>query len=205
MKRGPASERRIAALISGGGRTVMNIADRIESGSLDAEIALVIASSECAGAVRAQARGLPTLVVPGVIPSQTLARILRDHGAHWVTLGGYLKLLSIPDEYAGRVVNIHPALLPSFGGAGMYGAHVHQAVLDAGCKISGCTVHFCDDAFDRGPIIAQRACDVLDDDTVETLAARVFALERELYPQVIAALLDGRVSLSGRRVRIMPP
>jgi len=100
-------------------------------------------------------------------------------------------------------VNIHPALLPAFGGRGMFGAHVHRAVLDAGCKVSGCTVHFCDDAYDRGPIIAQRCCPVLDDDTPDSLASRVFEVESDLYPETIARLIEGDVRVDGRRVRIV--
>lgn len=200
----PASRRRIAVLLSGGGRTLMNLADHMDRGALDAEIALVIASHHCPGADRAAARRLPTLVVPGVIPEATLARILRDHSVEYVALAGYLKLLHIPPEYQWRVVNIHPALLPAFGGAGMYGRRVHEAVIEAGCKVSGATVHFCDEAYDRGPIIAQRACEVRDDDTPESLGERVFQLECELYPQVLQALTQGRISIDGRRARIIP-
>jgi phosphoribosylglycinamide formyltransferase-1 len=191
-------------MISGGGRTLENLASHIERGRLSAEIGLVIASSACPGAERARERGLPTLVVPGVIEPGTLARMLSDHGAAWIALAGYLKLLRIPPGFAGRAVNIHPALLPSFGGPGMYGRRVHAAVLEAGCRVSGCTVHLCDAAYDRGPILAQRACEVLDDDTPESLGARVFALECELYPRVIQSILTGRVSIEGRRARIMP-
>lgn len=191
-------------MISGGGRTLENLASHIEQGRLSAEIGLVIASSACPGAERARKRGLPTLVVPGVIEPGSLARMLSDHGAAWIALAGYLKLLRIPPGFDGRAVNIHPALLPSFGGPGMYGRRVHAAVLEAGCRVSGCTVHLCDDAYDRGPILAQRACEVLDDDTPESLGARVFALECELYPRVIQSILTGRVSIEGRRARIMP-
>lgn len=191
-------------MISGGGRTLENLASHIEQGRLSAEIGLVIASSACPGAERARKRGLPTLVVPGVIEPGSLARMLSDHGAAWIALAGYLKLLQIPPGFDGRAVNIHPALLPSFGGPGMYGRRVHAAVLEAGCRVSGCTVHLCDDAYDRGPILAQRACEVLDDDTPESLGARVFALECELYPRVIQSILTGRVSIEGRRARIMP-
>lgn len=183
----------------------MNLADRIEAGSLSARIAVVIASSSCPGAERSLARGLPTLVVPGEIPQEVLLRIFRDHSVEWVALGGYIKRLHIPPEFGGRVVNIHPALLPAFGGRGMYGMHVHRAVLDAGCKVSGCTVHFVNEEYDRGPIIGQRACEVLDDDTPESLGERVFALEKELYPLVLSKLLAGKVRLDpgGRRVRMI--
>lgn len=198
----------LAILISGGGRTMLNLADAINAGRLRADIRVVIASKACPGADRAKARGLPTLVVPGVIDPAILERILLDHGARWIVLAGYLKLLRVPPSFADRAVNIHPALLPSFGGPGMYGSHVHRAVIDAGCKVSGCTVHFCDEAYDRGPIVAQRACEVREDDTPETLAARVFDLECELYPWALSKIVEGKARFEpaqhgGRRVRII--
>jgi phosphoribosylglycinamide formyltransferase-1 len=110
-------------------------------------------------------------------------------------LAGYLRRLSIPASLKWKIVNIHPALLPSFGGAGMYGERVHQAVLDAGCKVSGCTVHLCDDEYDRGPIIVQRTCEVREDDTAQTLAARVFEQECLAYPEALRLLMDGRVRI----------
>jgi len=182
---------------------MLNLADRIDAGDLDAEVGLVIASRDCLGADRALARGLPTLKIAGEIPAPTLERVLKDHRVDWLVLAGYLRLLHLPDTYQGRAVNIHPALLPLFGGPGMYGDRVHRAVLEAGCKVSGCTVHFCDEAYDRGPIVAQRACEVKDDDTPESLGARVFALETELYPWALQRLVTGRFSIEGRRVRMI--
>lgn len=199
----PRGRPRLAVLISGGGRTMANLAERVASGALAAEIGVVIASRECPGADLALEHGLPTLKIPGEIPAPTLERVLRDHAVDWLVLAGYLRLLRLPGAYENRAVNIHPALLPSFGGPGMYGERVHRAVLEAGCKVSGCTVHFCDDAYDRGPIVAQRSCEVLDTDTPETLAARVFALETVLYPWALERLLTGRYSIEGRRVRMM--
>jgi phosphoribosylglycinamide formyltransferase-1 len=196
---------RLAVCISGGGRTLLNLADRIDAGRLDAEIALVIASRECAGADRALARGLPVVVEPGDIPAARLGALLREARAEWVVLAGYLRLLPIPPGFEGRVVNIHPALLPAFGGRGMHGERVHRAVLDAGCKVSGCTVHLCDDRYDTGPIILQRACEVRDDDTPETLGARVFDLETEALPDALALLLSGAVDVEGRRTRRHAP
>ncbi len=203
MNSADSDNRRLAVLISGGGRTLENLAQRIDDGLLKAEIGLVIASRNCPGAELAKARSLPVLVIPGVISVEILQRTLHDHGIRWVALAGYIQLVHIPPGLENRIMNIHPALLPAFGGRGMYGSRVHQAVLDAGCKVSGCTVHLCDDAYDRGPILAQRCCEVREGDTSDSLGARVFELERELYPQVIAALLDGRVSIDGRRARIM--
>lgn len=197
---GAASPAGLAIMISGTGRTMVNLAQQVSSGALAAEIRLVIASRSCPGADRARSLGLPVLIVPGVIDPAILGRILKDHDAAWVALGGYLKKIRIPPGYEGRIANIHPALLPSFGGAGMYGHRVHQAVIDAGCKVSGCTVHLCDEEFDRGPIMAQAACPVLDEDTSETLAARVFELECDIYPRALNDLITGRAQVRGARV-----
>ena len=117
-------------------------------------------------------------------------------------MAGFLKLAPVPDDFAGRVLNIHPALIPAFCGHGMYGHRVHQAVLDAGAKVTGVTVHFVDNEYDHGPIIWQQPVPVFDDDTADTLAARVFETEKEAYPHVLRLLAAGRVQLDGRRVRI---
>lgn len=180
---------RLVLLISGGGRTALNILDEIERGALDAEIALVIASRECAGVQRCREQGLDVIVEQGVIPPDRLKDILRGARADLVCLAGYLKLLPIPEGWAGRILNIHPALLPKFGGPGMYGDRVHRAVLEDGETESGCTVHECTDEFDRGPIIVQRRCPVLPNDTPETLAARVFEQECIAYPEAIRITL----------------
>lgn len=184
----------IAVLISGGGRSLLNLLDRIEQGLLPARIALVIASSECPGAARARARGLTVRVMPGVIPADVLAATLREHVIDWVILAGYLKMLRIPAGYEHRVLNIHPALLPKFGGKGMFGHHVHEAVIRAGETESGCTVHFCDAKFDTGPVVLQRRCPVLAGDTPEALAARVFEQECLAYPEALNLVLSGNVT-----------
>ncbi len=186
--RGPA---RLAVLISGGGRTLLNLHDHARAGRLPGEIALVVASAECEGARRARERGLPVEVVVGVIPRARLDTLLREHRIDWVVLAGYLKLVEIPERWRGRVVNIHPALLPKFGGPGMYGHRVHEAVLAAGERESGCTVHFADDRYDTGPIILQRRCPVVPGDTPESLAARVFEQECLAYPEALRRLLSG--------------
>lgn len=195
----------IAVMLSGGGRTLLNLQDSIDAGALGARVGLVIASRQCAGAERAGARGLNTVVRAGDIPAPELQRLVHDAGAGWVVLAGYLRRVNIPAPLARRIINIHPALLPSFGGAGMYGERVHEAVLGAGCKVSGCTAHLCDDRYDTGPIVAQACCPVEDGDTPETLAARVFALECEVYPAAVAALVEGRVRVSadGRRATVL--
>lgn len=184
----------IAVLISGGGRSLLNLLDRIEQGSLSARLGLVIASGECVGAARARARGLAVRVMPGVIPADQLADTLRAHAIDWVVLAGYLKMLRIPPGYEHRVLNIHPALLPKYGGKGMFGHHVHEAVIRAGERESGCTVHFCDARFDTGPIVLQRRCPVWPNDTPETLAARVFEQECLAYPEALNLVLSGNVT-----------
>ncbi len=193
----------IAVMLSGSGRTLVNLCDRIDAGEVPAKITLVIASKECLGAQRARDRGLPVVIEPGVIPADRLAELFRAHGVEWVVLAGYLKLVHVPDGFEGRIVNIHPALLPAFGGPGMYGDRVHRAVIEHGCRVTGCTVHLCDERYDAGPIVLQRACEVRDDDTPETLAARVFELETRAYPEAITALLEGRVVTEGQRTRIL--
>jgi len=172
-------------MLSGSGRTLLNLQKVIEAGRLPARIVLVIASRECLGAERARGLGLKTVVEPGVISAERLGALLRRAGAEWVALAGYLKLVKIPAGFEGRMVNIHPALLPKFGGPGMHGRRVHEAVIAAGEKESGCTVHLCDAHFDSGDIILQSRCPVLPGDTAETLAARVFELECEAYPQAL--------------------
>jgi phosphoribosylglycinamide formyltransferase-1 len=127
----------------------------------------------------------------------------RDAAVDYVAMAGFLKLAPVPEDFAGRVINIHPALIPSFCGAGMYGHRVHQAVLDAGMKVTGCTVHFVDNQYDHGPIIWQQPVPVFDDDTADTLAKRVFEVEKEAYPHVLQLLAAGRIKLDGRRVTIL--
>ena len=206
-----ATPLRIAALISGGGTTVQNVAEAIQAGTLNASIVTVISSRPgVKGLERARNLNLPTQVVNRKdyadveAFSSAIWDIVREVRADLVCLMGFLSLINIPDDYAERVVNIHPALLPNFGGHGLYGHHVHEAVLAAGCKVSGCTVHFADQTYDTGPIIVQRACPVLDDDTPDSLAARVFAEERKAYVEVLQLLSTGRVERHGTRVRILP-
>lgn len=186
-QRGPA---RLAVFLSGSGRTLVNLQERIASGELPATIALVVASRECLGAQRARDLGLPVEVIGGDIGAGDLAALLGEHNIGWVVLAGYLRLLPVPQGWEGRVVNIHPALLPDFGGPGMYGDRVHRAVLGSGASESGCTVHLCDDRYDTGPIVLQRRCPVLPGDTPETLAARVFGLETQAYPEALRLLIE---------------
>jgi phosphoribosylglycinamide formyltransferase-1 len=198
----------IAVLLSGSGTTLQNLIDKIAAGVLPASIVQAVSSRPDAfGIERARRAGLPIEIVSRrdfasreALSERTFS-LCRQAGAKLVVLGGYLQLLKIPEDYRHRVVNIHPALLPAFGGKGMYGHHVHEGVLEYGAKVSGCTVHFVDDQYDHGPIIAQRAVDVKDDDTPDTLAARVFAAECELYPAVIRGVIEGKVTVAGRTVR----
>jgi phosphoribosylglycinamide formyltransferase 1 len=196
--------------ISGSGTTLQNLVDRIADQSLDAQIVAVIASRpDIRGVERARTANLPLHIVEwrNCFSVEEFSRDVfepcRAAGAELICLGGWLCLLDIPADYRSRIVNIHPALLPSFGGKGMYGRRVHQAVLDHGCKVSGCTVHFVDSTYDTGPIILQRTCPVREDDTPETLAHRVFEEEKIAYPEAIGLFAEGRLRVEGRRVRIL--
>ncbi len=202
---------RIAVLISGGGTTLRNLIQRIEAGTLDAEILLVVSSTSKAGGLQfAERAGVPSAVVRRKdfhsqdAFSAAIFDRCRQAGVDVVVMGGFLKRVTIPEDFANRVINIHPALIPSFCGEGMYGHFVHEAVLDYGAKVSGCTVHFADNQYDHGPVIAQKAVPVLDDDTPQTLAARVFEAECEAYPEVLNLIAAGRLTVDGRRVRIAP-
>lgn len=202
---------RLAVLVSGGGRTMTNILDHIQANRLNAEIAIVICSRSTVGGIqRAEDAGLSVVVVrkkdsPDIEAfSRKIEEILVAADVDLVIQGGWLCLWKIPKRYENRVMNIHPALLPSFGGQGMWGHHVHEAVLAAGCKVSGCTVHFCTNEYDAGPIIVQRTCPVEDDDTPDMLAGRVFEQECVAYPQAIALFAQGRLQVQGNRVRVKP-
>jgi len=168
----------------------VNLVQKIKTGDVPAEIVLVVASRPCAGVERAKELGLDVHVVSGDLTAQEVETILTEAHADFAILAGYLRLIGVPACYRGKIVNIHPALLPKFGGKGLFGDRVHQAVLDAGVKVTGATVHVCDDRYDTGPILAQALCDVKEGDTAQTLAKRVFALECELYPRVIRTLIE---------------
>jgi formyltetrahydrofolate-dependent phosphoribosylglycinamide formyltransferase len=135
--------------------------------------------------------------------NQQIFAACREAQAELVCNAGFLQLLQVPADFQGRVINIHPALIPAFCGKGFYGHHVHEAVLQSGVKLSGCTVHFVDNEYDHGPIILQRAVPVLDNDTPDNLATRVFEQECEAYPQAIQWFAEGRLRIEGRKVRIV--
>lgn len=191
---------RLAVLVSGGGTTLQNLIDRIADGRLAARIVGVVSSrADAFGVERAKKSGLPVAVVDRKKPDQ-IWEAVRGFAPELVCLAGWLHLLPIPEDFRHRVLNIHPGLLPAFGGKGMYGRHVHEAVLNSGAKVSGCTVHFADDTYDTGPILVQKCVPVLDADTPDSLAARVFAAECEAYPEAIRLIAEKRVTVQGRRV-----
>lgn len=200
---------RLGVLLSGGGRTMVNIQHCIGQGQLDAEIVTVISSrSAVAGVDRACEIGVKAQIIrkkdfPDIERfSEHIASLLDDGQVDLVILCGYLCFWQVPDRYENRVMNIHPSLLPSFGGRGMWGHHVHNAVLKAGCKISGATVHFVTNEYDAGPIIVQRSCPVYDDDNADTLAVRVFEQECLAYPEAIKLFADGCLTVGDSVVSI---
>jgi formyltetrahydrofolate-dependent phosphoribosylglycinamide formyltransferase len=199
---------RLAVLLSGSGTTLQNLLDRIADGRLRAHVTGVVSSkADAFGLVRARQANLPTLLVErrGCADRADFSRRIFDfcraHHADLVCMAGFLQLVEIPPDFSNRVLNIHPALIPAFSGKGFHGPAVHRAALEAGVKVSGCTVHFADNEYDHGPIVSQRVVPVLDDDTPETLAARVFAQECEAYPEAIGWFAEGRLVVVGRRVR----
>ncbi len=201
---------RMAVFLSGSGSTLQNLLDRIADGRLNAQVALVVSNHEEAfGLIRSENANIPTAVVKRKSFatreefSRRLFDLCREHRVELVCLAGFLQLIQIPDDFQGRVMNIHPALIPAFCGKGFYGHHVHEAVLKYGAKITGCTVHFCDNQYDHGPIILQRTVPVMDDDAVDSLGARVFEQECEAYPEAIRLFAEGQLQIEGRRVRIL--
>ncbi len=202
---------RLAVCVSGEGTTLQNLIDYIRSRRLNAQIVQVVASRPRIGAItRAEAAAIPLALANRNARSRaefsaSVFEPIRHNKADLVILAGFLSLLNIPPEYKGRVLNVHPSLIPAFCGEGYYGSKVHKAALDYGVKVSGCTVHFADDAYDSGPIVLQRVVPVHEDDTVETLAARVFQEECQALPEAIAMYAQGRVRLHGRRAHIAPP
>ena len=197
---------RLAVLLSGGGRTMLNLHERISAGTLDARIEMVVSSrGDVAGVDRARSLGLRTVIAQRkYLGADGFQAAITEavSGTDLVCMAGFLSLWRIPEEWTGRVINIHPALLPDFGGKGMFGHHVHEAVLASGRRESGCTVHFCDNEYDHGPIVLQRRVPVMADDTPDALAARVFEQECVAYPQAVQLFAEGRIALCGREVTI---
>jgi len=193
---------RLGILLSGGGRTMTNIQQEIDAGKLNAEIVVVISSlSKVKGVQLAKDMGLEPVIIrkkdnPDVEQFSTkIAKTLDEAQVDLVVQAGWMCLWHIPANYENRVMNIHPALLPAFGGQGMYGHHVHEAVVKTGCKVSGCTVHFCTNEYDAGPIIVQRTCEVKDTDDADALAERVFEQECLAYPEAIKLFSQNRLKV----------
>jgi len=201
---------RLGVLISGGGRSLINLMDCIAAGELKAEIPVVIASqSDCTGIGRATDAGLKCQVVQRRdyistrVFSNTIFDQLRELNVDLVIMAGFLALLKIPDDFHRRVLNIHPSLIPAFSGRGYYGARVHEAAIERGVRISGCTVHFADNEYDHGPIILQTPVTVPDGATAAELAALVFEEEKRAYPEAIRRVTSGKLTIDGRRVRLL--
>lgn len=203
---------RLAVLVSGGGTTLQNLLDRCVDGRLSARVVQIVSSVPGVQALeRAAKAGVPAIVVTrkeaGSLDefSRRIFDSCRQAQADLVCMAGFLQLITIPDDFHGKVMNIHPALIPAFSGKGFYGRRVHEAVLESGARVTGCTVHFADNQYDHGPIILQRTVPVHDNDTPESLAARVFEQECEAYPEAIHLFAEGRLCVDGRRVRTRAP
>jgi phosphoribosylglycinamide formyltransferase-1 len=202
---------RIGVLASGAGTNLQAIMDACARGEIDARVVVVVSNNPRARALdRARAAGIPAVAMHHrAFPDRDtfdakLVEILHSYEVDLVCLAGFMRILGpwFVAQFPARIMNIHPALLPSFGGLGMYGDRVHKAVLDSGVKFSGCTIHFANEAPDGGPIILQAVVPVQDDDTVETLAARIAQEERALYPEAVRLFAEGRLRIVGRRVLV---
>lgn len=201
----------IAVFASGRGSNLLAIIDAIKKGKLKAIVALVVSNNSDSGALRiAKENGIEAIHISRKKFSSdeeyvnSLMQELRKRNIDFIVLAGYMKKIpaEIVREYRNKILNIHPALLPAFGGQGMYGMNVHRAVIDYGVKITGVTIHIVDEEYDHGPIVFQKAIEVKDDDTPETLAERVLKVEHEVYPQIINLFAEGKVTVIGRKVII---
>lgn len=208
---GGAGSLPVAVLISGGGTTLKNLLDRTRADQCPVDVRLVISSKENAGGLRfAEEAGIKTQVIAKKQCASSeehrdqVFALCREANVQYVVMGGYLEHLLIAQDFENRVINIHPSLIPAFSGKGYYGLRVHQAVLDYGARVTGCTVHFVDDEFDHGPIIDQRVCLVEQNDTAESLQQRVFQQECELLPSVLKRFAESRVEVRGRKVVLTP-
>jgi phosphoribosylglycinamide formyltransferase-1 len=201
---------RIAVLLSGRGTTFERLVAERAKGALDVEFTAVISSKpEAPGLERARRHGITAHVVSRKEHREerafndALHAVLAKDPPELLVLAGFLSRIELRG-YNGRAMNTHPALIPAFCGQGFYGERVHRAVLDYGAKVTGATIHYCDEQYDSGPIILQQAIDVRENDTPATLAERVAAVEYELYPRAVQLHAEGRLSIVGRRVRIRP-
>jgi formyltetrahydrofolate-dependent phosphoribosylglycinamide formyltransferase len=199
--------KKIGFLLSGSGSTLENLADKIKELKTPAEIKIVISSREGVyGITRAQNLDIDTRVVEYKnykndidLYSSKITEIFKEYDVDFIVMGGFMSFYKIPPEYKNKVLNVHPALIPSFCGHLMYGDKVHKAAYDAGVKISGCTVHFVDNEYDHGPILAQGVVNIEKNDTFEDIRNKVQAKERELFPLVIDSFVRDKVSKSGNR------
>lgn len=201
---------KVAVFASGGGSNFQALIDAKKAGALAVDFVLLVTNNSKAFAIeRAKGENIPVVHLP---PSRyfseeeytaDLLKHLKESGAEWLVLAGYMKKLPVEliRAYHNRIVNIHPALLPSFGGRGMYGMHVHEAVLRYGAKLSGVTVHLVDEEYDHGAVVLQNSVPVLDDDTPETLAARVLVCEHASFYKALQGLVTGALRIEGRQVR----
>lgn len=202
---------KLGVFLSGGGSTLQNLIDRIAGGSLNARIEFVLSSrADAYGLVRAQAAGIPTIVIPSQkyrrdweAFSSAIDQAIEGYQIDLLIMAGFMCLYWIPERLEGKVMNVHPSLIPMFCGKDMFGHHVHEAALARGVKFTGCTVHFVDNEYDRGPIILQKVVPVLPDDTPETLADRVQAAEREAYPEAIRLFAEGRLKIARGCVEVL--
>jgi formyltetrahydrofolate-dependent phosphoribosylglycinamide formyltransferase len=212
----PSEPLRIGILLSGKGRgsNMQALIDATRDGRIPGTVALVVSTSPGAPALeRAAQSGVPTrLLAASEYDSadaldHAIATAFEEAGVQLVCLAGYMRLLTngFVQHFAGRLMNVHPGLLPAFGGQGFYGRRVHEAVLTSGARFTGVTVHFVDEEYDHGPIILQRVVPVLDDDTPEALAARVLVEEHAAYPDAVRLFAEGRLRVEGRRVRVLSP
>ncbi len=204
----------LAVFASGRGSNLESIARAISSGNLDAEIALVLSNNSTSGALAfARENGIPGIHLSGKTNpdpldfSSRMKSELKYHDVDFIALAGYMKKVppDIVNIYTNRITNIHPALLPAFGGKGMYGINVHKAVLESGARITGVTVHIVTNDYDVGPIVAQECIPVLDDDTPESLAERVLEIEHRLYPAALQLFARDRITVNGLRTIHQPP
>ncbi len=203
---------RTVVLLSGSGTTLQNFIDLMESGELPVDIVLVISSRKDAyGLQRAQNHGIPSKVISRKELgswdhfNEEMAKTVNEADPDLILLAGFMSLFRPDPKYYGRIMNVHPALIPAFCGKGLYGHHVHEAAIASGVKITGATVHFVDEHYDTGPIILQKAVEVAEEDTPDTLAEKVQAAEREIYPEAIRLFADNRLRTEGKRVKILPP
>ncbi len=198
-----------AVFLSGSGRTLDNFYAHIQAGTLNLDIRLAIASKTCKGIDKAKMYGVGDVRLLKSKDhlstsdySEALFSACREHEVELVLLAGFLSLIHVPDDFQSKVINIHPSLIPAFAGHGFYGHHVHEAVVARGCKISGCTVHFCDNHYDHGPIILQQAVEITATDTPDEVAAKVFQAECQAYPQAIRLFTEGRLNVVGGKVHV---